>query len=320
MRGKHTVTVRNRKVQFTLELERNITIIRGDSATGKTTLIGMLRDYEMLGDQSGVTIKCDKPCRILTSLDWEERLKSTQNSIVFVDEGNAFVSTKEFAQAIRGTSNYYVLITRESLYQLPYSVEAVLELRKTTSRSKRTYNRAYPYYKTLNSASEQLTDVDSILTEDSNAGHQMFACIAKQYHTQCDSAHGKSNIFGVLMQSSNPQTLVVADGAAFGADMEKVYQLSTLRPGHITLFLPESFEWLLLKAGVIRSAEIDRILQAPTNHIDSEKYFSWEQFFTALLVSMTEGNDYMRYNKQKLTPFYLQPNHIEKVIRAMESE
>ena len=62
MRGKHTVTVRNRKVQFTLELERNITIIRGDSATGKTTLIGMLRDYEMLGDQSGVTIKCDKPC------------------------------------------------------------------------------------------------------------------------------------------------------------------------------------------------------------------------------------------------------------------
>ena len=45
MKGKHIVTVRNRRVQFTLELERNITVIRGDSATGKTTLVGMLRDY-----------------------------------------------------------------------------------------------------------------------------------------------------------------------------------------------------------------------------------------------------------------------------------
>lgn len=43
------------------------------------------------------------------------------------------------------TINYYVLITRENLYQLPYSVEAVLELQITTRRKKRTYNKAYPY-------------------------------------------------------------------------------------------------------------------------------------------------------------------------------
>ena len=56
MRGTHRVTVRNRRVQFTLELERNITVIRGDSATGKTTLMGMLRDYEEQGIQSGVSV------------------------------------------------------------------------------------------------------------------------------------------------------------------------------------------------------------------------------------------------------------------------
>ena len=126
MRGTHRVTVRNRRVQFTLELERNITVIRGDSATGKTTLMGMLRDYEEQGIQSGVSVSCDKPCRVLSSFDWESRLRTISDSIVFVDEGNAFVNSQEFAQAIRGTSNYYVLITRESLYQLPYSVESVL--------------------------------------------------------------------------------------------------------------------------------------------------------------------------------------------------
>lgn len=320
MRGKHTVIVHNRRVQFTLELERNITIIRGDSATGKTTLIGMLRDYEMLGEQSGVVVDCDRPCRILNSLEWEERLKTIESSIVFVDEGNSFVSSKEFAQAIRGTSNYYVLITRESLYQLPYSVESVLELRKTTSRFKRTYNKAYPYYKTFSPVSEQLTDVDCVLTEDSNAGHQMFTEIAKKHDARCESAHGKSNIFGILEQSNDPRTLVVADGAAFGADMEKVYQFSALHPGHIALYLPESFEWLVLKAEILRNAGIKDILRSPADHIDSEKYFSWEQFFTDLLVNMTADNEYMRYNKNKLTPFYLNSNNVEKVIRAMETE
>ena len=87
MKGKHS------RVQFALELERNITVIRGDSATGKTTMLGMLRDYEELGAQSGVAVQCDKPCRTLTSRDWESQLSRMKDSIVFVDEGNAFVSS-----------------------------------------------------------------------------------------------------------------------------------------------------------------------------------------------------------------------------------
>ena len=145
MKGKHIVTVRNRRVQFTLELERNITVIRGDSATGKTTLVGMLRDYEAQGEQSGVSLTCDRRCGVLTDRDWEQRLPLFQDSILFVDEGNAFVSSEGFAKAIRGSSNYYVLITRENLHQLPYSVDAILELRVTTSHMRRTYSKTYQY-------------------------------------------------------------------------------------------------------------------------------------------------------------------------------
>ena len=177
MRGKHIIKVRNRRIQFTLEIERNITIIRGDSATGKTTLIDLLRDYEAQGNQSGVTLETDKPCHVLTSIDWEENIGAFEERdgecIFFVDEGNRFVSSQQFAQAIQKTKSYYVLITRESLHQLPYSVEAVLELRKTTSKSRCTYNKAYPYYKTLYHATDQLGNVDRILSVDSNAGYQM---------------------------------------------------------------------------------------------------------------------------------------------------
>lgn len=320
MKGKHSIIVRNRRVQFALELERNITVIRGDSATGKTTMLGMLRDYEEQGAQSGVAVQCDRACRILTSRDWENQLSRIEDSIVFVDEGNAFVSSHAFAQAIYGSSNYFVLITRENLYQLPYSVEAVLELRITTRRKKRTYNKAYPYYGALEHAINEIDRSDCILTEDSNSGYQMFSKIAEQYHVRCESANGKSNIFARLEKNSNDKILVIADGAAFGAEMEKIYRFLKLHPSQITLYLPESFEWLILKSGVIHNANLADILKRPAEYIDSVEYFSWEQFFTELLIKLTSDKDYMRYGKQNLVPFYLQTENIQKVIQGMERD
>lgn len=65
MRGKHRVIVQNNRLHYEFEIKRNITIIRGDSATGKTTLINMLRQAENLGNSSGIEVSCDVPCRIL---------------------------------------------------------------------------------------------------------------------------------------------------------------------------------------------------------------------------------------------------------------
>lgn len=155
MKGKHKIEVRSKRIVFTIELERNITILRGDSATGKTTLVEMLSAYENYGRKSGVTIVCDKTCRVLSGALWESQLKDIQDTIVFVDEGSTFVSSLDFARAIQKTDNYYVLVTRENLSTLPYSVNAILELKKTTSRFKRTYNKAYPIYDSLAASNVQ---------------------------------------------------------------------------------------------------------------------------------------------------------------------
>ena len=55
-------------------------------------------------------------------------LENISESIIFIDEENTFINTEEFASAIQGTDNYYVLITRENLYNLPYSVEEIYGL------------------------------------------------------------------------------------------------------------------------------------------------------------------------------------------------
>lgn len=130
MKGTYEVKIYNSRISFTIKLEGNITVlegnitvIRGDSATGKTTFVEMLQSFEQYGRSSGVTVQCSRQCRVLTSVDWEYRLGGIAQSIVFLDEGNEFVKSDAFARAVRSSTNYFVIITRENLYQLPYSVK-----------------------------------------------------------------------------------------------------------------------------------------------------------------------------------------------------
>ena len=316
MRGTYEVKVSNVNVSFTLELERNITILSGDSATGKTTLIEMLRDFEESGRSSGVTVHCKRPCRVLTNADWEYRLNGIRDSIVFLDEGNSFVKSEAFARAIQNSSNYYVIVTRESLYQLPYSVNAILKL-KTTGRRGKTYVRAYPQYDHLADPVGEISRIQEIVTEDSNAGHEMFEHIATKNHISCISAQGKSNVFSQLVNRTADRVLVIADGAAFGSELEKIYQLMEAQPNKITLYLPESFEWLVLRSGILGSHTPKEILEHPSDNIESSHYFSWEQYFTDLLIQLTHDT-VLHYSKNRLNPSYLQPANVAKVLRAMQ--
>lgn len=63
MRGSYKVIIQNNRVQFKLTINRNLTIIQGNSATGKTTLLDMVAAHEELGAQSGVTVSCKVPVK-----------------------------------------------------------------------------------------------------------------------------------------------------------------------------------------------------------------------------------------------------------------
>lgn len=59
------------------------------------------------------------------------------------------------------------------------------------------------------------------------------------------------------------------------------------------------------------------ILLTPGDYIDSQKYFSWERFFTALLVSRTE-NTYLKYTKRSLNHAYLGEKVKSRILAVME--
>lgn len=80
MKGKYEVIVESVRLQYKFTIERNITLLQGDSATGKTTLIDMISQFETDGEDSGIKVICRKNCTVLTNRDWKERLKKINDS------------------------------------------------------------------------------------------------------------------------------------------------------------------------------------------------------------------------------------------------
>ena len=314
MKGKYSVFVQNNRLRYEFTISRNITIIRGDSATGKTTLLDLLNAYDRYGDSSGVLVKCDVPCVVIGGQRWEENLQFIHNSIVFIDECNRFVKSEDFAVRVKESDNYFVIVTRDDLPNLPYSVKEIYGIRESGKYAglKQVYNEFYCLYGEV--ADAELAQESLVIAEDSNAGFEFFSGLCDE-KIECISANGKSNVFKALQEHREERVLVIADGAAFGWEMEKVMQLIKIGR-RIVLYLPESFEWLILNAGIFDDSELKAILNAPSEYVDSKEFFSWERFFTDLLVKKSRGT-YLQYNKRSLNKAYLQEKIKNKIVDNM---
>ena len=314
MKGKYSVFVQNNRLRYEFTISRNITIIRGDSATGKTTLLDLLNAYDRDGESSGVLVKCDVPCVVIGGQRWEENLQFIHNSIVFIDECNRFIKSEDFAVRVKESDNYFVIVTRDDLPNLPYSVKEIYGIRESGKYAglKQVYNEFYCLYGDVEML--ELEQESLVIAEDSNAGFEFFSGLCDE-KIECISANGKSNVFKALQEHREERVLVIADGAAFGCEMEKVMQLIKIGR-RIALYLPESFEWLILNAGIFDDSELKAILNAPSEYVDSKEFYSWERLFTDLLVKKSRGT-YLQYNKRSLNKAYLQEKIKNKIVNTM---
>lgn len=317
MIGKYDIEVVTRKVDYQLTVERNITILRGNSATGKSTLYRAIKQFENDGRASGIKLTCDRPCVILEGKNWENDLKEIKQSIVFVDEGAKFINTEEFATAIKKSDNYYVLITRQDLGNLPYSIHEIYEL-DTNRIGNRMFCKQQQIYKSNNIAQNAI--ISKIVTEDSKTGYEFYNEYAKTHNIQCEHTDGKTNVSKKIVNKNNSQTtLIIVDGAAYGSEMNNTMILINSIPGYI-LFTPESFEWLLLNSNILNEPYITEVLKAPYNYIESSEFFSWEKYFTDLLNKATKESNIMPYNKSnnKSLKIFTTGNNMKRVIESSD--
>ena len=110
---------------------------------------------------------------------WQIAAQKFNQEYHFIDEENQFIRQQEFAELVKVSDNYFVIITRENLYNLPYSVEEIYGLYSSGKyqNTKQIYQEMYHIYP-LNQ--ELSCKPDKIIVEDTNSGYEYFKAISKE--------------------------------------------------------------------------------------------------------------------------------------------
>lgn len=302
MVGSYDFKISSEHISYEFTIKRNITFIEGDSGTGKTTLIELLTQALTSPSDIGVTVETEADWEILDNNIWRQSVHQTwHGKVVFLDEELWCLSTKDFARFVKNSGNYVVIISREphkSLNMLPHSTQEMYRIRYEDG-----VNRLEALYPSSRFVPLQKPNV--VVTEDENAGFAFFTAVAERSGISCYPGKGKPNIDNVLRENDyfpGREVLVVADGAAFGPQIKFFDNLLELHP-NVQLWLPESFEYLILSSPLFRSSrEIQEILADPSRKISTD-YFSWERFFTWILKrEATKQGSW--YNKSNLNVCY----------------
>lgn len=325
MIGDVKVLARNKNNNYEFVLHRNITVLRGNSGSGKTKLFELVSDNNRYGKNSDAKVSCDYPVVAYDGKNWERDISEIHSSVIIIDEENSvFINSSEFAKCISKTDNYYLLITRNYLPQLPYSVDEIYELRgrgKTKRFVKAYESLDYMYVeKNLNLPYE----AEVIIAEDSGSGYQFWTKVAEKKGIECISAGGKSNINKLITYYADKRVLVIADGAAFGPEIDRIAIKQANTASKIAMCLPESFEWLILASGILENRGVSaddtsEDIRLHTIDIDSSKFFSWEQYFTYVLENATSNSRFCKYSKRQLTDFYLEDANIADMLALLQS-
>lgn len=318
MKGKFEVCIlaykdTPREHRYMFSISRNVTVLRGDSGTGKTYIYDvistMLRqaveatlDTEVIiSSTTGVKPQLRIPA-IGSAEEQYVDVKRQHDCLFFIDESDPIVHTGLFNKLLsEGSDNYFIVCTRED-YTLSGLQVAVSEIYKLVTYGKSTitipvyWNSELitHYQKPLSRASLQRYGV--LLVEDDGTGYHVMKNLFESDVLFVDSTRGKDRVYKKLKAHLKDNVIVVVDQAVFGSSILRVYLEASLRR-NIVICLPESFEWIILHLSIFQTSKIREVLGNPSEYIDSSQYFSWGRFFTNLLKECLRNNYGFEYKK-----------------------
>jgi hypothetical protein len=169
--GKYNIVIKAGKVTFYLSIQRNITIIRGDSAIGKTHLLNSINRFRRYGRSSGIVVESVVDLDIAASdlTGAINQLQANSNTIIFYEENLEFVKTIEFANAVCKSDNYVVIVGRDDIPTLPYSVKEIKTL--VTKNNNGYFETTLSEIHNLNMFDKPF-EPEVIVTEDEGSGYE----------------------------------------------------------------------------------------------------------------------------------------------------
>lgn len=311
MTGTHFIEIHTPKLKYSLILNRNITILQGNSGTGKTTLYTLFSNRNKT--RNSVLIKSS--CRVVALSDDIDLLKEDiDEDVIFIaDEDVPYLNTKRFAKFVKRSGKYFLLITRTPLRELPYSIKSIYRLNTELCGDKFVTSNKELFF----SNDVYTFETGTIITEDSGSGRTMFERVYNydKYKVYSGKLSGNSSVEEIT-KNIDDKCLVIVDGAAFGSYISKMVNILRDKGDGSFIWAPESFEYLIFKAGILYNDYIKDIMKSPGSYIDSSKYLSWEEYFFDLLVSECRKSG-LNYGKNYLPDRFLSESNINKFINIL---
>ena len=165
-----------------------------------------------------IKMNSDVPVHVLSE-DWDEAeaiMNRVENSILIIDESADYLKTRSFAGKVKGSSNYFLIISRSPLYMLPYSVNEVYAMVGDRKVEQRQHFHTLRQLYEIKPLGEKYIP-DAIIVEDSNSGYEFFKETVRE-GIEILSAGGRDNIVNMITKfEKNTKLVVIVDGAACGA-------------------------------------------------------------------------------------------------------
>lgn len=284
------IKIKSDLINYDLHFDNRINIIRGDSATGKSTLVRLIDDRR----KSKIDVQSNYNIVHLTLEIINLDIKLNKNTVYIMDENDGIEDTL-VTHIINKSKNKFILITRDSnLENISYGIENIYEIHKSGNININKHK-----YKNIRNNNLNINSINKILTEDSGSGLQFY----KNYNNfNVQTSNGNSNINKMI---DNNQ-IVIVDSIAFGPYIKILYK--KIINNNILLVAPKSFEWLILTSNIFRLNNDKLYL----DYLDCKYNITEEKFYENILKKESNKIN-IKYSKSKLNEKFLDENQFNKI-------
>lgn len=127
---------------------------------------------------------------------------------MFIDESGRFTKSKDFVDAIQHTNNYYVIVSREKLSALPYSIQEIYGISENGKyMGLKTHYTLNEFYNIYGQQPQRDFKPEVVITEDANSGHDFYETLYKD-RVECVQAGGKSKINPYYLSEKNVKRIL----------------------------------------------------------------------------------------------------------------
>lgn len=285
---------------FSCSLKRRITVIKGDSGTGKTAVVQILASRP-----TGFTITSPLDLIPVNAANWKTLLLTSHDAVLFFDD-LYYTESMEFISLcthnLVPNNLYVVLITRHEILNAELKSDLKEDSKVAGMLSKLSISVDEIYnFKTdgINHWLEPVTipttddysDVDCILVEDTGRGAEFFKVYLKNV---ISASNGKSNLVTDTLDliTEKNKILVMVDLAGYGCHWDEFTQrVIRKNPNVFILQNRECFEQMLLYSNMLK--DIPKVKRELSDLVKyANNYISWETYFERLISDVTENKLY----------------------------